>query len=73
MAEKDFFFGIQIGDIVFVKNGPRYYTGHNAIVIARDTIEDPSEDLVKEPEPNITVICREENVNLWPGWVEKIL
>lgn len=71
-AEQDFFFGIQVGDIVRVLNGPRFYTGHNALVISRDIVEDASEDVIKEPEPNITVLCREERVNLWPGWVKKI-
>jgi hypothetical protein len=73
VAEKDFFYGIQVGDIVHVSRGPRLYRGKNALVIARDVIEDPSEDLIKEPEPNITVLCQDDRVNLWPGWVEKIL
>jgi len=71
-TERDFFFGIQVGDLVYVDNGPRLYKGKNALVIARDVIEDPSEDLIKEPEPNITVLCHGDSVNLWPGWVKKI-
>jgi len=69
---RDFFFGIKVGDIVFVERGPRHYTGHHALVIDRDIIDDSSEDLIKEPEPNITVLCRDERVNLWPGWVTKV-
>jgi hypothetical protein len=70
--QKDFFYGIEVGDLVFLENGPRHYKGHHALVIARDVLEDSSEDLIKEPEPNITVICREEKVQLWPGWVKKL-
>jgi len=69
---KDPFYGIRIGDVVHVENGPRFYKGHNALVIARELVEEPSEEMIKEPEPNITVICREETVQLWPGWVKKL-
>ena len=69
---KDFFYGIEVGDLVLIERGPRYYNGHYAMVIGRDIIDDSSEDLIKEPEPNITVLCREESVNLWPGWVRKV-
>lgn len=69
---KDFFYGIKVGDLVSIENGPRFCKGHNALVVALDVIEDSSEDMIKEPEPNITVICREERVNLWPGWVKKL-
>jgi hypothetical protein len=70
--ERDFFFGIQVGDLVHVENGPRLYKGKNALVIARDVLEDPSEELIKEPEPNITVLCHGDKVSLWPGWVKKL-
>ncbi len=69
---KDFFYGIEVGDLVLVETGPRHYKGHYGMVIGRDIIDGSSEDLIKDPEPNITVMCREESVNLWPGWVTKV-
>jgi hypothetical protein len=64
--------GLRVGDLVKVDIGPRYYVGYDALVIGLELVEDPSEDLIKEPEPNIRVLCREETVVLYAGWVSKV-
>lgn len=68
----DLFYGIEVGDIVHLEEGPRFYKGHNALVIARNFVEESSEEMIKEPEPNITVVCQGDTVQLWPGWVKKL-
>ncbi len=68
----EYFMGLNVGDLVKVRSGPRHYVGHDGLVIGLELVEDPSEDLIKEPEPNVRVLCREETVVLYAGWVSKI-